>query len=216
MILNQHGINAQSSGVTPDEVIIGGRVYRTVTIGDRIWLAENLQYEWPGLDVSEPDNPLTGTVTDPAAWFYNDDVTYALDESKPCGFLYNGAAFEYLANHPELLPDGWRLPNYADQLDLRVTQANSNAAHLKVIDGTFNGWPTSWNGDDSLGFGLVPSGYRTSTGSFVQIDTNSRLRINYKVNGNYTYLAFDTTNTVSYVENPYYDAAVPIRLVRDV
>lgn len=213
MILAHHGNNHPKQGM----VIIGGRAYKTVVIGNRVWLAENLQLTWSGLDVSTAQNPITGVVSTPTAWYYNDDeASYSLDGTKPCGLLYNGAAFEYLDNNPGLLPAGWRLPNYSDFNNLYATNAGNDTAHLKKVDGAFGGvWPSGWNGDDSLGFGMVPTGSRSSSGSFNGLNLSTSARSSYKQNGNYTYIYVTTSNTIYFYEETYYNTARPIRLVKD-
>lgn len=214
MILNQHGINAQG-GATPGEVVIDGRTYHTVTIGSRVWLVENLQYEWAGLDVSTVDNPIAGTPNTPTAWYYNNNkATYGLDGTKPCGLLYNGFALEYLINHPELLPDGWRVPNQADATAL-TTAANSDSTHLKCLDNAYASWPINWDGDDSLGLSMVPNGFRNGSGVFTGLDTTGSMWNSYIVNVNYhMFYVRDFNTTISMAETSSL-AATGIRLVRD-
>lgn len=212
MIFTHHGNNHPKQG----QVIIGGRAYKTVTVGTRIWLAENLQLSWNGLDVSTPQNPITGLPTNPTAWFYDDDEsTYSLDGSKPCGMLYNGYARQYLVDHAAgLLPTGWRVPTSSDWSYLRgaVSGAGND---LKVLDGAFGGvWPSGWNGTDVVKFGLVPAGRHVSSG-FAGLDSSASFWLNYQSGGNYTYGDIANNGTMNVYSSTDEGFGRPIRLVKD-
>lgn len=210
MVVTQHGRNSSRFYTC----IIGDRRYKVVKIGTRVWMAENLQYEWTGLDVSTTDTPISGTPNTPTAWYYNNDkTTYGLGGPKPCGLLYNGAAFEYLINHPELYP-GWRVPDQADATAL-TGSANSDSTHLKCLDNAYASWPINWNGDDSLGLNMVPNGFRNAYGVFTGLDTTGSMWNSYIANVNYhMYYVRDSNTTISMAETSSL-AATGIRLVRD-
>ena len=212
MIFTQHGNNHSKQG----RVIIGGRAYKTIVVGTRIWLAENLQLSWNGLDVSTPQNPITGVPTNPTVWFYDEgESTYGLDGSKPCGMLYNGYARQYLVDHAaDLLPTGWRVPNVGDWSYLR-SAVSTDGNDLKVLDGTFGGvWPSGWNGTDAVKFGLVPAGQHTSSG-FNGLDSSASFWLDYLYNGNYTYGYIDSGGYMTVYYASTEGIGKPMRLVRD-
>lgn len=138
---------------------IGGRVYRTVTIGGATWLAENLDYKFSGCGIGG-----SGTPSTPNAWYYNnDEATYGIDGTRKCGLLYNWRAVKLLNdNKSELIP-GWHVPTTSEWDALFDAVGGNSAAgtRLKALDGAADGsWPTGWNGADELGFAAFPAGYR--------------------------------------------------------
>lgn len=136
-------------------VTIGGRVYRTVTIGTATWLAENLDYKFQ-VDGSQIPIGVSGTPSTPSAWYYNnDETTYGVDGNK-YGLLYNWYATKYLEdNKSTLLPEGWRVPSGTDwdTLATAVGGVSTAGTILKAAAGWTNG-----AGTDDYGFNALPSG----------------------------------------------------------
>ncbi|MCL2281697.1 MAG: fibrobacter succinogenes major paralogous domain-containing protein [Fibromonadales bacterium] len=90
-----------------------GKSYRTVKIGGRTWMAENLGYA----------NPAYG-----ASWCYGNNASYCT----AYGRLYDwGAAMS-------ACPDGWRLPSDADWYDLVQAAGGQDIAAEKLKSQT--GW----------------------------------------------------------------------------
>lgn len=161
MILT-HGANGLPRGGGGMTVNIGGREYPIVQIGNQVWLAENLDYKWPGLAIG-------GVAYDfsPHANYYNNDSsTYGVDGLR-YGLLYNRAAILYLeSNKTELLPSGWRVPS-RDDLNVLVDSVSGDASKLKSTSGWVSG-----NGDNSTGFAAVPSGYNNAYAYYENIFVN--------------------------------------------
>lgn len=139
-------------------VTIGDKTYKTVQIGNQLWMAENLDYIFEGLTVGGAT-----LQSDVHAWYFNNDP----EQSE--GLLYNGYAAKYLADHPELLPDGWRVPESSDfgTLQIAVGGANTAGLHLKN--------PGTMNGINSYHFNGLPTGMIRSNGAFT--DRTTYLRI---------------------------------------
>ena len=141
-------------------VTIGGRQYKTVTIGNQEWLAENLDYKF---SYNGSTLPIGGSATTtPRAWYYsNNEASYGIDGTYKCGLLYNWYATKYLDdNKSTLLPNGWHIPTTIewDTLTTSIGGA-SNATKLKSLDNSvIQGFPSEWNGTDDYGFNLLPSG----------------------------------------------------------
>ena len=150
---------------------IGGRTYRTVTIGNQIWLAENLDYKFD-YNGSELPVGVNGSPSTPAAWYYTNEETYVIDGIRKCGLMYNWYAAKYLDdNKATLLPPGWHVPTKAEWVTLANTVAESNVGDfLKALDNATGDWPTGWNGNDEYRFGVLPGGTRLNSGVSYDVD----------------------------------------------
>ena len=220
--------------IIPNTVVIGDRRYRTVTIGNQEWLAENLDYKF---ECNGATIPVGGSMesTEPRAWYYNnDEATYGIDGTYQCGLLYNWYATKYLDDHKStLLADGWRVPYYADWDALcraigYPTDADSRTAggnYLKACDGSVtNNWPDGWNGTDDHGLSIIPAGYCDGT------DSSPFWRFGIEVNywtpdcdwdeetidryGSYMY--FKQTEIAGLGASGTFNTGFSIRLVRDI
>ena len=191
---------------------IGGRVYRTVTIGGVTWLAENLDYKFSGCGIGGSGVPNT-----PNAWYYNnDEATYGIDGTRKCGLLYNWYAVKLLNdNRSELIP-GWHIPTRAewDSLTKAVGGTSVAGTRLKAIDGAADGsWPANWNGTDDFGFGVLPAGYYY--GMFNDVGSYAFYWLSTEYSSNNAYArGFDSSSSMfstDYNKNRGYS----VRLVKD-
>lgn len=127
---------------------IAGKDYKTVKIGNLIWLAENLDYLPDGVKLvtANGESPAPGDTTAPGACYQS------YDSSSTKGLLYNKAASK-LINIP-----GWRVPTKTEMNTLTT-----------IVGGTSNGLKlcsTSWSGatgTDEFGFCALQNGYRNSS-----------------------------------------------------
>jgi len=117
-----------------------GQSYRTVKIGNLIWMAQNLNYA----------HPKKGT-----NWCYGGDTS----NCEKYGRLYNWDAAR------SVCPDKWHLPTLDDWNSL-VSVADGNIASLKTKDG----WNNNGIGTDDLGFSALPGGKRHNDGEFDEVD----------------------------------------------
>jgi uncharacterized protein (TIGR02145 family) len=108
-----------------------GKVYRTVKIGEQIWMAQNLDYEAEGSVCSEND-PANG---------------------EKYGRLYNWETAMKAS------PPGWHLPSYEEWQAL-VDFAGEEIAgkKLKATSGWNDYEGKSGNGTDAYGFSALPGG----------------------------------------------------------
>lgn len=168
-----YGSGVYKSGVYnaghEDTVTIGGRTYKTVKIGDQVWLAENLDFTFDGLVVGE----MGGSVVEPRANYYNnDEATYGWSGLKH-GLLYNAQAVSALEAGKASYFPGWHVPTDADFYALFTTVGGSSVAGKKLKSPT--GWDADGGGDGATKFNAVPSGY-LQFNTFAGVGETGRIR----------------------------------------
>jgi uncharacterized protein (TIGR02145 family) len=133
---------------------VEGNSYKTVTINDQVWMAENLRttkYN-DGTEI-----PLNGeaanwdALTEPAYCFYNNDVA----NKETYGALYNW----HTVAQNKLCPQGWHVPTKDDWDKLmgfidKSKYAETSAQSLKSKEG----WKKN-DGLDAFGFNGLAAGF---------------------------------------------------------
>ena len=157
-----------------------GKVYKTVEIGDQIWMAENLNYyDDSDLSVKEKswcygknDNG-DSTTCDVAGRLYTwaaaiDSARLYADKSLVCGY---GIACALPDTVYGICPSGWHLPNKAEW------EALFSAVGGKSTAGTVlksqMGWTKNGNGTDAFGFSALPVGFRADNSQFYGDDEDA-------------------------------------------
>lgn len=105
-----------------------GKVYKTVKIGDQVWMAENLNFE-----------------TD-SSFCYNDSAEYCAKY----GRLYVWTAAM------DACPSDWHLPDLAEWRMLLAAVGGDSIAGTKLK--STSGWNSDGNGTDDFGFTVLPAG----------------------------------------------------------
>ena len=142
-----------------------GQFYKTVQIGEQIWMAENLNYDYN-----------EGTAK---SYCYNDEPDFCAkygrlyfwsaamdsagvfsDGGKGCGYYVTCSAKEPVRG---ICPEGWHLPSYAEWKTLFTAVGGEYVAGilLKSKSGWFSG-----DGMDGSGFSVLPAGYRSGYGYY--------------------------------------------------
>ena len=119
-----------------------GQTYKTVKIGDQVWMAENLNYE--GGD----------------SYCYNDSAEYC----EEYGRLYTWVSAR------DACPTGWHLPTRED-LDTLLSTVGGDSLAGNALK-SFAGWNRAedeGNGVDSYGFSGSPAGWMDLTGDYYQV-----------------------------------------------
>ncbi|MCG8344260.1 MAG: fibrobacter succinogenes major paralogous domain-containing protein [Chlorobiales bacterium] len=140
----------------------------SVKIGQQVWMAKTLDVTHyrngdPILQVQDPNEWAMLTT---GAWCYyeNDSLNGTL-----YGKLYNW----YAVNDPRgLAPEGWHIPDDEEWQTLvdKLGGDRAAASYLKSVEG----WtPPNVGANNSSGFTALPSGYRSSGGSFRLAGTNA-------------------------------------------
>ncbi len=184
--------NGGSSDASTNNVVTGtltdtrdGQTYRTVKIGDQVWMAENLNYAYTGIPYE-----YKGYTSDSTSWCYDNDPANcakygrlyawaaAMDSvgewstnGKGCGY---GKECSVTSPVRGICPEGWHLPSRAEwdalivAVDGSITEyEKDNVAGSKLRSQT--GWTVSGvTNEDSFGFSALPAGYRDYYGVYGQ------------------------------------------------
>jgi uncharacterized protein (TIGR02145 family) len=122
------------------------RVYKTVTIGEQIWMAENLNYM--------PEDT-AGTIYSGGTVCGGGSLKYS-EDSKKCsiyGRLYTKKIALYKAtksNRQGVCPEGWSIPLKSDWEKLVSFLGDHAAAKLKIADGSWSSVSTNESGFSAL------------------------------------------------------------------
>ena len=201
-------------------VVIGGRKYQTIIIGNQEWMTENLDYKFDGLEING-ESTWNG---EKVAWYYdNDETTYGENGNK-YGLLYNWYALKYLDdNKATLLPDGWRAPTKSDfdtlfnTLNFDIDTQYNGSTPFRSIDG--------WNGvagTNEYGLNVVPAGWKYG-GGFGYVHNAAYIgAVDKQPNDNYRAWClrlggeYSGQATDIYYNNYQLTMGCSVRLVRDI
>jgi uncharacterized protein (TIGR02145 family) len=128
--------------VYDDPIVYGGQTYKTVKIGDKTWMAENLNVETAD------------------SWCYENSA----DNCAKYGRLYTWAAATTAC------PNGWHLPDGVEWRKLveavgGIISYDENDIAGMVLKSK-DGWIDNKNGTDRFGFSALPGGNGNPTGGF--------------------------------------------------
>ena len=152
-----------------------GRVYKSVKINGKTWMAENLNY-------AGPDGNIGKCYGEDGEVYYDEDtgemLTLSADEVQANCVKY-GRLYDW-STAMSVCPSGWSLPSNADwdalylfvdpaynkdALDCECGFSETAGRHLKAK----SGWEENGNGTDNFGFAALPGGYGLSNGNFYRI-----------------------------------------------
>lgn len=160
------------------------QVYKTVVVGNQTWLAENLNYDVPGVYT-------TGTVID------------TINPNNPCknyGRLYDWATIKNGTTSSSgklqgICPNGWHIPSEQEiqtlELYLGMSQSAMNQTNQRGTDqGTKMKALTSWTSgarNNSSGFNVIGTGYYYSqTGKFRYFNESNHIWSSSEITGGTT------------------------------
>jgi uncharacterized protein (TIGR02145 family) len=187
---------------TPAGNTIGGRTYRSVIIGGKEWLAENLDFKFSGLAFGQSG---TSSSEPRGNYYQNNSSSYG-----KYGILYNWIAVKYLEDNKSSLIPGWHVPTPAEWDALATAVGGTSVAGTKLKSTT--DW-SSGAGTDDYGFSALPAGYYY--GSFSSLGSNARFWTATENDSSYAYFPYLDTGASMYSEygSKYYQYSV--RLVKD-
>lgn len=140
-----------------------GNVYKIVTIGNQVWMAENLRYL--------PSVAASAAGSNTALYYYvygynGTDVNAAKATAnyQAYGVLYNWEAAKLAA------PAGWHLPSDEEWTELTTYLGGESVAGDKLKEIGTTHWSTNFNhGTNETGFTAIPGGHRNGSGAFFEI-----------------------------------------------
>ncbi len=142
---------------------IDGNVYNTVTIGNHVWMVENLK------STRFRNGDQIPNVIDGNAWFNLSSSAYCFYDNDimnkyEYGLLYNWYAINDSRN---IAPLGWHVPTEVELGSLiAYAGGQQNAGGSLKETGTIHWSEPNTGATNSFGFNGLPSGFRDVTGGF--------------------------------------------------
>lgn len=194
-------------GGAPEPLEIGGKIYRTVEINGKIWLAQNLESQFSGIPFTTTD---WGSNYGSSCCYPNFSSSPAFND---CGFLYSGEACKLLRDNAESLTPGWHIANQSDWQSLFNFLGGDNVAGRELKAKTQ--WTMAQNNLDSVLFSLLPSGYKYGTNSGTSsLNTYAAMYAGNATGSSVRYFRFDNGNDTYWTDMDI-RGAVSVRLVKD-
>lgn len=164
-----------------------GKFYRTIQIGEQVWLAENLAY------LSQVSPSGEGSATEKYYYVYDYEGTNLSEAKQTAHYTTYGVLYNWEAAKTAC-PSGWHLPTDDDwkvlERYLGMSESDANASEWresgnvgKKLKST-SGWYSNGNGDNSNGFNAIPGGGGNDEG--------------FNGLGNYAYFWSSSENGTSY------------------
>jgi uncharacterized protein (TIGR02145 family) len=163
-----------------------GKTYRTVEIGGKTWMAENLNYEIFGL-----------------SWCYDDKSLYCEDFGRL--YIWDAAM--------KACPAGWHLPTKEEwETLISVTLADGSYEPGKKLRLK----PPNWDGTDDLGFSAMPGGCRYKDGNFDNLGTWGGWWTATAVNASVAHYRYTYGGVMNeWGNNKYKNDGLSVRCLRD-
>ncbi|MGM9984362.1 MAG: FISUMP domain-containing protein [Fibrobacter intestinalis] len=143
-----------------------GQIYKSVKIGNQVWMAENLNYDYN-----------EGTAK---SYCYNDEQescakygrlytwAAAMDSAGVFGDGGKGCGYDVMCSAKEpvrgVCPESWHLPSDTEWKTLFTAVGGTTVAGTKLK--SKSGWYNNGNGTDEYGFSGVPAGNRDREGLY--------------------------------------------------
>ena len=193
-----------------------GISYKTIEIGNQVWMAENLRSTQfrNGETITEVTTNSEWVGLTSAAYSTYDNTT-DLDEQATNGMLYNWLV---VSDSREIAPAGWRVPTEQDWINLANAIGGVNSAAGALKEAGVEHWASPNAGaNNSTGFTAQPAGRREYTdGSFINAGFNAFWWTSTAYNPDYSWyfqMNYDGANLLQ--ANFHKQYGFSIRLVKD-
>lgn len=155
-----------------------GKVYQTVTIGNQVWMAENLAYLPSVNQVADGSEDLAGSY-----YYVNDyDGTVVADAKATSNYTTYGVLYNWNAamnsqtsstTNPSgvqgACPTGWHIPSDAEWTELTDYLGGTSVAGGKLKETGTTHWSSPTGATNETGFTALPGGSRYDDGTFRNI-----------------------------------------------
>ena len=186
-----------------------GETYRTVKIGNQVWMAENLRYK--AEDSFAPGNEESNVVKYGRLYKWTTALNISSEylEQSPAKDIEMYRSIK-ADNYQGIAPEGWHIPSLKEwEALMENLPAKSNGKELRS--------ECVWQkpGTDTLGFFALPAGYRFDNGNFCHFGRRARFWSKDEYGKANAFRLSLTNNSVD-IEGVYRSDAVSIRCVKNV
>jgi len=186
-----------------------GSVYKMVTIGEQIWMAENLKYLPSVVD------PATGSQTTPYYYVYGYDGTSVTAAKATTNYATYGALYNWPAACSSC-PAGWHLPSDAEWTELTDYLGGTSIAGGKLKEAGTTHWSSPNIGaTNETGFTALPAGNRNGSGYFNSITSGGNWWSTTEFNNNAWYRSMYSTFSNVYRYDDYKELGFSVRCIKD-
>lgn len=189
-----------------------GQIYKIVTIGTKIWMAQNLNYKVANSFCYANENSNCDRYGRLYLWSAAmDSVGTFSSDGKGCGFKKECSTPTRVRG---VCPEGWHLPT-KDEIEDLANQAgglqNGASAAMRAAEG----WSEGENGTDKVGFKGLPAGDRNANGSYANIGKTASFWTSTQLNTTNAYYLNLKPSTSRYMENDYENKSFSVRCIKD-
>ncbi|OVE78708.1 hypothetical protein BVY01_04640 [bacterium I07] len=149
---------------------IDGNVYRTIKIGNQVWMAENLK-----VTHYRNGDPIPH-VTSTTAWSNLSTGAYCNYENTASNVSTYGCLYNWYAvnDSRKIAPVGWHVPTDAEWRTLVDYLGGSGVAGGKMKEsGTLHWKSPNTGATNSSDFSVLPGGYRNNPGDFYSVGSDA-------------------------------------------
>jgi uncharacterized protein (TIGR02145 family) len=136
-----------------------GNIYKIVTIGEQLWMAENLKY------LPSVVSPTLGSQFTPYYYIYGYNGTSVADARATTNYQTYGVLYNWEASKAAC-PVGWHLPGDAEWKQLATYLGGESVAGGKLKEtGTTHWQSPNYGATNETGFTALPGGWRSTDGN---------------------------------------------------
>ena len=184
-----------------------GETYRTVKIGQQVWMAENLRFKAENSFAPGNEEQNVAKFGRLYTWTSALNIPPEFSEQSPAKDfdMYHKIKED---NYQGIAPEGWHIPSLKEWETL-MAQLKSSDEDLR--SGCFWRKP----GRDSLGFFALPAGYRFGNGSFLHFGDRTRFWSKDEYCGRSNAYRFGITEESMDIEGIYRSDAISVRCIQN-